>query len=68
MPGSLGWVLPHLIEEPARDGGHADFLHEAIDGADGESQRRSGRAFEERRILASSQREVVDQLDGLLER
>jgi len=32
----LRWVLLHLIEEPARHAGHADFLREAIDGAVGE--------------------------------
>jgi len=32
----LRWVLLHLIEETARNAGHADFLREAIDGAVGE--------------------------------
>ena len=32
---SLRWVLIHLVEEYARHNGHADLLHERIDGAVG---------------------------------
>ncbi|MER6561903.1 DinB family protein [Streptomyces sp. NPDC001027] len=32
---SLRWVLVHLIEEYARHNGHADILHERIDGVTG---------------------------------
>ena len=30
---SLRWILVHMSEEYARHCGHADLLHEAIDGA-----------------------------------
>jgi uncharacterized damage-inducible protein DinB len=33
---SLRWVLNHMIEEYARDNGHADLLRERIDGAVGQ--------------------------------
>ena len=32
----LRWVLLHMIEETARQAGHADLLREAIDGVTGE--------------------------------
>ena len=34
-PVSLRWVLMHLLEETARHAGHADILHELIDGSTG---------------------------------
>jgi hypothetical protein len=33
---SLRWVSLHLIEETARHAGHADILHEVVDGTVGE--------------------------------
>jgi hypothetical protein len=33
LPRSVRWVALHLIEEYARQNGHADLLREAIDGA-----------------------------------
>ena len=32
----LRWIVAHLIEETARQCGHADFMREAIDGQVGE--------------------------------
>jgi hypothetical protein len=34
-PVNLVWVLSHLVEETARHAGHADILHEMLDGATG---------------------------------
>ena len=36
QPGTLGWILTHMVEETARHCGHADLLREGIDGATGE--------------------------------
>jgi len=33
---TLRWIMAHMIEETARHNGHADLMHEAIDGATGE--------------------------------
>ncbi|MFV2174013.1 DUF664 domain-containing protein [Actinomadura sp. LOL_016] len=32
---SVRWALTHMIEETGRHAGHADILHELIDGATG---------------------------------
>lgn len=34
-PGTLRWILTHMIEETARHAGHADILRERLDGATG---------------------------------
>ncbi|WP_113704211.1 DinB family protein [Nonomuraea lactucae] len=33
--GSLRWMLLHMIEETARHAGHADVIHELLDGGKG---------------------------------
>ena len=33
---SLRWIVCHMIEEYARDNGHADLIRESVDGATGE--------------------------------
>lgn len=35
-PGTVRWVVLHMIEETARHAGHADLIREAVDGSTGE--------------------------------
>ena len=35
-PGTVRWVVLHMIEETARHAGHGDLIREAVDGSTGE--------------------------------